>query len=393
MPGSRHRPERDSCEPGTTGGAQLSSQRLALVHEWIDARAGSEQVFEALAGVYPNADLFALTADPTVRLNVGDRRIHTTWLDHHKFLRHQRALTLPLMPVAWRSFRCHRYDAVISSHHAFAHTNTLARTGIHLAYVHSPARYVWTPEIDARGAGGALMLPREVLKWVDRRAARRVTGYAANSNAVAARIERFWHRESVVIPPPVRTTYFSTSCDSLNAPRRDYLLGAGRWVAYKNLHLVVDVASRLGMSVKIAGAGPERQRIIAAAHDASVPAEVIESPDDEALRELYRNAAALVYPAVEDFGMIPVEAQAAGTPVVAPRAGGAIDTVIEGQSGWLTDTLSIDALADATQNAIGLPPEGCQESAERFSESKFQQRIEGWAAGYGVAPGTAGAIG
>ena len=355
---------------------------MAIVHEWIDAYAGSEQVFEALALTFPEADLFALTQQPGVLLNTGGRPIRTTMLDRAS-LRERRNTTLPLMPIAWRRLGEGGYPLVLSSHHAFAHANRLAGDGTHLCYVHSPARYVWSPEIDGRGDKWYLAPARAALKGVDRRASRGVTAYAANSRTVAERIGRFWGREAVVIPPPVRVDFFG-ACDSA-PPTRDYLLGVGRWISYKNLHLIAEVAERLDMPAKIAGKGPDKERILAAARSARVPVEVIEAPSDDALRRLYRNAACLIFPTVEDFGMVPVEAQAAGAPVVALARGGALDTVADGVSGAFTDAPSVDALAEAARIAIPLAGDGPRKNAGQFSFEVFRASIAHWVDGYRVS--------
>ena len=357
---------------------------MAILHEWIDAYAGSEQVFEALAQAFPLADLYALSEEPGVNLNTGGRRITTTFLDRPS-LRRRRNATLPLMPLAWRLLGEGGYDLVLSSHHAFAHANRLAGSGTQLCYVHSPARYVWSPEIDGRGDKWFLAPARSVLKGVDRRASRHVTAYAANSKAVADRIARYWQREATVISPPIRVEYFGEQTDV--EPTRDYLLGVGRWITYKNLHLVAEVADRLGMPAKIAGRGPEKARILAAAQNARVPVEVIEAPSDELLRELYRNAACLIFPTAEDFGMVPVEAQSAGAPVVALAQGGALETVADGMSGVLCSTTRVDALAEAVQAALPLAGTGPRKNAAQFSGEVFRASITNWVNGYRIPTG------
>lgn len=358
----------------------MSEQRIAVAHEWIDARAGSEQVFAAIARACPSADLYALTKEPGVDLGLDGRRIATTWLDRPRLRRH-RGATLPAMPLAWRTLRAPRYDAVISSHHAFAHANHLAP--IQLCYVHSPARYIWTPEIDARGANTALAPIRAAMKWLDRGFASRVTAYAANSTAVAARVARFWGREATVIHPPVNVEFYARTPESEPPPTKNYVLGVGRWIAYKNLDLVIAAGSVAGIPVKIAGRGPERARLEEAARCARVPVEIIESPTDVELRRLYRNAATLIFPSVEDFGLVPVEAQAAGTPVIAPAAGGAIDTVVA-TSGVLVDELTADALAEAIPLAAKLNSDLCRANASRFNLHRFIVSLRAWCASYGV---------
>jgi len=348
---------------------------MAVLHEWVSAYAGSEQVFEAIAGSFPNADLVALTYEPGVQLALGGRHVRTTFLDRPR-LRNRRSLTLPFMPAAWRALGKGQYDVVVSSHHAFAHTNHLADGGVHLCYVHSPARYLWSPEIDGRGSARVLGAARATLRRVDLAASRRVAAYAANSGAVAKRIEQFWHRESKVIHPPVRVEFFG---EPTPEPRsRDYILGVGRWIPYKNLHLVIDAANLADMPVKIAGRGPDKSRIVAAARAARVPVEIIESPSDEELRSLYRNASCLIFPTVEDFGIVPVEAQAAGTAVVALAEGGALDTVIHGTTGILVPDCDLAGLSRAALDAAQLRPLDIARHAERFARTVFVDAIKEW---------------
>ena len=355
--------------------------RMAIVHEWINAYAGSEQVFEALAQIFPTADLFALSREPDISLELGGRPIRTTFLDH-AFTRRHRAIALPLMPAAWRALGKSRYELVLSSHHAFAHANRLADGGTHLCYVHSPARYLWSPDVDRRGAGLFMRPGAAVLRRYDLAASRRVTAYAANSSAVASRIKDFWHREATVIHPGVRIEYFSQATNV--SPARDYVLGAGRWIAYKNMPRVIEAASIAGMPVKIAGSGPDKDRIVAAASAAAVPVELIESPSDEQLRDLYRNAACLVFPTVEDFGIVPVEAQAAGTPVVAIAAGGALDTIRDGETGYLVSEPTSGALAERILAVGQIKAPDCQRNAARFTHAEFASRIREWVDG--IAP-------
>jgi glycosyltransferase involved in cell wall biosynthesis len=337
-------------------------QRMAVVHEWIDAYAGSEQVFEAIAGVFPGADLIALSYEPGVRLALAGRRVQTTFLDRTS-LRNRRSLMLPFMPVAWHALGKSKYDVVVSSHHAFAHTNRLADVGIHLSYVHSPARYLWSPEIDERGAAWYLRPVKSALRSVDLAASKRVTAYAANSTAVAERIQKFWGRDATVIHPPIRVDFFGEA--TAEPPTRDYVLGVGRWIPYKNLHRVIEAADLAGMPVKIAGRGPDRSRIVAAADAARVPVELIEAP-------------CLVFPTIEDFGIIPVEAQAAGTPVVAVAAGGATDTVRDGRTGFLVAESTPEVLSERILEVGRIDSLECRRNAARFARTEFDVRMHDW---------------
>ncbi|WP_432503933.1 glycosyltransferase [Kineococcus arenarius] len=380
-----HRPGRPAgAAPASAlpGGAGV---RTAVVHEWVGARAGAEQVFEALAGTWPDADLYALSSAPGVHLDLGGRPLRTTALDRSA-TRERRALTLPLMPLAWRALGRGDYDLVVTSHHAFATANRLARPGgTHLAYVHTPARYVWSPELDGRGTSPLLAPARHLLAGVDRRAAARLSGVAANSAEVARRVERFWGREATVVHPPVDVDRFAPAPgdrDELHLPD-GYLLALGRWVPYKNHLLVVDVAERLGRPAVLAGAGPLAAALRERAAGASVPVLVVERPADAQVRELLRRASALVFPTFEDFGIVPVEAMASGTPVVALARGGAAETVVDGVTGALVAEHSPAAYAEALTRAEACSAAACTLRARDFGPERFREQVRAWVASHG----------
>lgn len=354
--------------------------KVALVHEWITGPAGSEQVFAALAGLFPQADLFALTRNPTADIGLDSRPVRTTFLDR-EHLRDRRAAILPLMPAAWRSLGRQGYDLVISSHHSFAITNRLAEPGgAHVAYVHSPARYLWTPDIDVRGAGWAKAAPRAILRPVERRAAGRLHAVAANSRTVQERIRRYWGRDSEVIHPPVRIEYFGAAVEPVLDLPEHYLLSHGRWIPYKGHMLAIDAAHVAGMPLVISGSGPEGGRLRARADETGTPVIFIESPSTAQVRELMARAAALVFPAEEDFGITPVEAQAAGTPVVALARGGSLETVRDGVSGVHVQEATAEAFGRAALSAMSIDRDGCRSHAAEFSGRLFRRRIADWLA-------------
>jgi glycosyltransferase involved in cell wall biosynthesis len=363
------------------GGGPATDHRMAIVHEWVQARAGSEQVFEFIAQQFPDADLWALTAEPGVRLDVGGRRIRTTWLDVPKVRRH-RELTLPLMPLAWWTTGPRRsYDVVITSHHAFATQNKLTRAdGRHFAYVHSPARYLWHPDVDPRGQGLPQRIAAPPLRRLDRRRARDLHGIAANSNAVAARVRDAWDVDCRVLHPPVDTEFFAPGLDeTIEVPAAPgFLLGLGRWIEYKNMARVIEVGTSMGIPTVIAGRGPLGRKLREQAREASTPVHIVESPSDALVRELLRRAGVLVFPTVEDFGIVPVEAQAVGTPVVAPRAGGVLETVLDGRTGALVEDTSTDALAEGVSRALDMDTSHCAAHAQSFSRQAFAQGLAEW---------------
>ncbi|MFY1695006.1 glycosyltransferase [Solwaraspora sp. WMMA2101] len=346
----------------------LADRSVAVVHEWFSAVGGSENVFLAIADLVPHASRHVLWAEP----DADPAGLRQTWLARTP-LRRSKALALPVMPLVWRTAGRPAPDVVISSSHAFAHTVKFgdpARTR-HLSYVHTPARYVWSPDFDGRGANPLLGLPRAALRRVDRWGGRHVHAYAANSVEVRDRILRFWHRDATVVNPPVDVEFFGAGPDG----DRDYLLGVGRWIPYKRFDLMIEVAEQAGMPLVLAGSGPAEAQLRRRAGSA-VRFEV--RPSRARLRELYAGAAALLFPAHEDFGIVPVEAQAAGTPVVGLARGGLLETVVHGETGMLADSTDPRVLAGLLAEVPRLDRARIRAQAARFSHARFAQRMTRW---------------
>ena len=356
----------------------LADRSVALVHEWFGATGGSEQVFLSMAEVVPHADRFVLWKDDDATVQ---QEIHESWLARTP-LRRSKALALPLMPLTWRTLTRKKYDVVISSSHAFAHTVKIGDPDQtrHLSYVHSPARYVWSPELDRRGANATLAPMRAVLQAGDRRLSRHVHSYAANSLEVQARIRRYWGREARVINPPVEVDYFGTAPPQVRNQDRRYLLGVGRWIPYKNFDLMIEIAAAARLPLVIAGGGPEEENLRRLAARVDVPVEFEYRPSQDRLRELYWGAIALLYPALEDFGMIPVEAQSCGTPVVGWARGGLLETVVEGETGFLLDATDPAAYVAPIRRAAQLSVPATMTNAQRFTPQTFQESIAAWLA-------------
>jgi glycosyltransferase involved in cell wall biosynthesis len=356
--------------------ALLSGQSVAIVHEWFSAAGGSETVFRHFADLLPHAARFVLWKE---RDAADDLTVRESWLARTP-LRRAKALALPVMPLAWRTLSRERFDVVLSSSHAFAH---LVRFGLrphtrYLSYVHTPARYIWSPDFDGRGSSPLLAGPRRALQFADVALSRHVDAYAANSREVAARIGRFWRRDAEVIHPPVDVDYFAAAPPEQRARSRDYLLGVGRFIGYKNFDLIIAIAAAARMPLVIAGSGPEEARLRSAARRSGVAVRFEIGPSKECLRELYWGARALVFPVHEDFGLIPVEAQACGTPVIGLRRGGLLETVVDGETGYLVDSLDPAAYAPLVRRVdtlIGAAPAG---NAARFSRDVFAARLGDW---------------
>ncbi len=354
----------------------LADRSVALVHEWFGATGGSEQVFLSLARQLPQAQQFVLWKDPGTVVVAGP--IRESWMGR-TLLRRSKALALPVMPLAWRTLTRDRFDVVVSSSHAFAHTVRIPHSPEtrYFSYVHSPARYIWSPELDGRGSSWALRPVRAALKLLDTRLGRHVHSYAANSVEVRARIRRCWHRDAVVINPPVDVDFYADAEPPQNLPERGYLLGAGRWISYKRFDLMIEIAGLARMPLVVAGAGPEEGRLRRLAERYG-HVRFERHPDRERLRELYRGAACLLYPAHEDFGIVPVEAQACGTPVLGLARGGLLETVVHGQTGLLVDSLDPQQYARLVPMATRLVPETIRIHAKRFSAGQFHERVRHW---------------
>jgi glycosyltransferase involved in cell wall biosynthesis len=352
---------------------------VALVHEWLASRAGSEKTFERMTQVLPRADVYALTANPEAGFEI-EAPIRTTALQRLPVLRDRRNLSLPVMPLAWRCLRTKPYATVITSSHAYARYVPAARAAAHLSYVYTPLRYAWLPEVDGRGATPVMAPARAALRALDKRSTRHVDRFAAISNVVRQRIEEFYDREAEVVYPPVDTQYFAAAPAADSGGREPFVLGVSRWIHYKRLDLVIDAASRVGLPVVIAGHGPGEAELRAVAERARVPVTFERRPSDERLRDLYRAAAALVFPAEEDFGIVPVEAQAAGTPVVALARGGSLDTVADGLSGALVHEQTAEAFAAGIERVLGMEPrdEALRRHVDRFSVEAFRRGFADW---------------
>jgi glycosyltransferase involved in cell wall biosynthesis len=356
--------------------APLAGKSVALIHEWFSTTGGSEQVFLRMAEIVPHARRFVLWKEQDVAEH--DVPLQESWMSRTP-LRRSKALALPLMPLVWRTLTSERFDVVISSSHAFAHTVKLGSTDTrHLSYVHSPARYVWSPELDGRGSSTALTLARKALQAGDTRLSRHVDSYAANSLEVRNRIRKFWRRDARIIHPPVAVEFYQSAPSDVQNQERRYLLGVGRWIGYKKFDLMIEVAAEARLPLVIAGAGPEEQNLRRLASRSSTPVTLEVRPTNERLRELYWGAIALLYPTHEDFGIVPVEAQACGTPVVGLARGGLLETVVDGSTGFLVDSLEPRRLAQAVARVEGLHSASIQALARRFSSDAFQAGISDW---------------
>ncbi|WP_197495701.1 glycosyltransferase family 4 protein [Acidihalobacter yilgarnensis] len=355
--------------------------RVAVVHDWLVTYTGAERVLEQILLMYPQADLFAVCdfLPDDQRGFLGGRRPRTSFIQRLPGARRRYRAYLPLMPLAIEQFDLSGYDLVISSSHAVAKGVLTGPDQVHVSYVHTPIRYAWDLQhqylresgLD-RGFKGwlARYLLHRIRLW-DVRTANGVDVFVANSAYIARRIRKAYGRDSVVVPPPVDVEGFAP------APvREDYYLTASRLVPYKRVDLVVSAFARMpGRQLKVIGTGPEFDRIARLAADHS-NIELLGYQDGATLAALMGRARAFVFAAEEDFGITPVEAQAAGAPVIAYGRGGARETVVEGRTGLFFDEQTVDALVEGMERfeAVGVSMSAaqCRDNAERFSVQVFR---------------------
>lgn len=352
------------------------THRIALCHEWVTTWGGSEQVAAQIATALDVPDVFTFTADPVLaRRLFGERRVHTSRLGASSFAAKNWSLLLPLMSRWWRSLNLEDYDALVTCSHSTVNSVRAHPDAVHVSYCCTPMRYAWTwrAELDRVPAPLRPLWPAAaaVLRRGDRRRAENVDIFLAVSHNVARRIDRFYGKPSLVLYPPVDTDFFTPDP---SVPREDFYLSAGRLVPYKRVELAVHAATQRGLRLIVAGSGPQLpylQRL------AGPTVDFVAKPSREALRDLYRRAKALVFPGIEDFGIVLVEAQACGTPIVAFADGGVLETVRDEVTGHLYTDDSVGGLADVLSSFDHerYDPDVIRQQALRFRPERFEAAI------------------
>ena len=358
-----------------------------IAHEWIERVGGAEKVLDAFADEFTDADLFCLWNDAPERYT---RPVRESFLSRTP-LRSRKALAMPLMPQVWGNLENHDYDWMLISSHLFAHQARMPGLDPErkFVYTHTPARYIWEPALDARGSSAAARAAAPVFRALDARAARDHRNVAANSDFVRERIARTWGVDATVIHPPIdvarlqRVADWRDELDEFESEFMaslpdEYVLGASRFVPYKQLDTVITSGAAAGLPVVIAGGGPDEERLRAHAAQLDAHVRFVINPSDALLAALMQHATVYVFPAVEDFGIMPVEAMALGTPVVVNRIGGASESLVEGHTGYSVSDFTSPALADVVQAARAINPELCRTRAREFDTSRFQSEIRSW---------------
>lgn len=360
-----------------------SSQGL-LVHEWLEKTGGAENVFEQICEVFSDSTKYCLWNNSDGRfLNVNESILAKS------FLKGKKALSLPFMPFVWRYLPKENADWVLVDSHLFAHHvrfSGQARKARKYVYVHTPARYIWNPELDERGNSWFVKLVSPFFRIIDRNRAKEAYSIAANSQFVADRIEKNWGRKAIVIHPSIDVLSFERNPQlskdeqqTLDAIPPDFLLGISRFVPYKRLDLVIRAGYLTDKPVVIAGTGPEEAQLRKLA-EGLYPGKVffIIEPSDELKKELFSKALALVFPPIEDFGIVPLEAMASGTPVIADSIGGASETVIDGLTGFHIRNWSDTEIIQSLSKIHGLNSEVIVNHSKQFDHKIFKAQILKW---------------
>lgn len=361
----------------------MPSPRIALVHEWLVDHSGSEKVLEQMLTIFPEADLFSVVEFLPDQLKpfIQHKTVHTTFIQKLPFARKNYRSYLPLMPLAIEQLDVSAYDIVISNSHAVAKGVITHSNQLHLCYCHSPTRYAWDLyhqylreaglQKGIKGAFAKLFL--HYFRLWDLSTINRIDAFVANSKYIAARIRKVYNRSATIIYPPVNVHEFT-----LHTQKEEFFLAASRFVPYKKMDMIVEAFSEMpDKKLIVIGDGPDAKKVGAKAKE---NIQMMGFQPIEVLKDHMQRAKAFIFAADEDFGIMPVEAQACGTPVIAYGRGGALETVIPGKTGLLFKEQSVESLKQAVQQYEALyhtfNSESIREHAEMFGANVFRANFK-----------------
>lgn len=327
----------------------MNSLKVAIIHDWLTGMRGGEVVLEALLDLFPEADLYTLLhIKGSCSKKIENRKIYTSFIQHLPFKKKLYRHYLPLFPTAIEQFTFWNYDLVISSSHCVAKGVIVPPDVPHISYIHSPMRYVW--DMYKTYFPGDTFVQKFIIPYFanylrvwDVTSSVRVDQYISNSKFVAKRIQKYYGREAIVVHPPC-----IKEIPKMNFTYRDnFYLVVSAFVPYKRVDLAIHTFNQSKNRLIVAGNGPELNSLKKIANK---NIEFIESPSKELINELYQRAKALIFPGVEDFGIVPVEAQSYGCPVIAYKKGGALETVLNGKTGIFFEEQNPLSILNAIRN-------------------------------------------
>ncbi|HEV2261184.1 MAG TPA: glycosyltransferase, partial [Candidatus Rubrimentiphilum sp.] len=350
--------------------------RVALVHDYLNQRGGAERVFAHIANAFPDAPVYTALYDARVTGDLVDpARVRASFLNRLPESKRYFRYLAPLYPRAFESFDFSDYDTIVSSTTAWAKGITIPPGAVHICYINTVSRFTFAydryvaPSVPAFGFFAHAMTAR-LAEW-DIKAAQKPTALIANSRNVADRIARYYHRDSTVLHCPVDLARFEPGTGS-----GDYFIVASRLLPYKRIDLAIEAAKIAGVPLVVTGSGPDAKRLRALAA-ASPLIRLTGYVSDSEMTHLFRNARAALIPGEEDFGLVPLEAAAAGRPAIAYRSGGALETIIEGETGEFFDDLTPASLAAMLRafDARRYDRQKLRAHAETFAPEHFVARL------------------
>ncbi len=359
--------------------------KIALAHDWLNQMGGAENVLEQMVAMYPGAPVFTTIYAPGLMPPAYRQwNIRATWLNRAPGIHRQHQPYLPFYPLAVNSMNFNGYEVILSNKSGFIHGLRHTTQQLHICYCLAPTRYVWDYDTYAAREGFGVWLGRLIRPVIARlrrwdwaaaqppTAGRGVDHFIAISTDIQARLKTCYGREAVIIYPPVDTTRFQPLPPG--EPASDYYLIVSRLIPYKRIDLAVQALSRLGRRLIVVGDGRDRAALQALAGPTVEFKGRLPGADTAALMARCR---AFIFPGFEDFGITPLEAQAAGRPVIAFAQGGALDTVIAGQTGHFFYEQSVEALMAAIEQfeSMSFDPAAARAQAERFNVARFRHEL------------------
>jgi glycosyltransferase involved in cell wall biosynthesis len=358
--------------------------KVAIIHEWLVTVGGSDKVCKAILDIFPNADIYTLVAKKEIceELGIPWEKVHTSFIQNMPFSKSHHRTYLPLFPLAIEQFDLRGYDVIISSSHCVAKGILKKENQLHICYCHSPIRYAWDMYNEylegsglQKGIKGWLVryLLHRVRKW-DLLSSFRVNYFISNSDYVGKRIKETYRRHSTTIHPNIDISHFEL-CEK----KHDYYLASSRLVSYKKIDIVIEAFNQMpDKKLIVIGGGPDLQ---AYRKLAKSNINVMGYQPFDVLKEKMQHAKAFVFAADEDFGMIPIEAESCGTPVIAYGHGGSLETVCEGKTGLFFKEQTVESIIDAVTRFESMGeqpflPSDCRKWAEGFSEERFKKEIK-----------------
>ena len=351
--------------------------KIAIVHDWLTGMRGGEKVLEALLKLYPEADLFTLLHNQKkCSLVIENRKITTSFINSLPFKKNKYRLYLPLFPLAIESLDLKPYDLVLSSSHCVAKGVISNPNAVHLSYIHSPMRYVWDLYYDYFPKNKSFksvfyqIFSHYLRNW-DVISASRVDRFIANSNFVAKRIKKYYRRDAKVVFPPC----FEGDMEVIEHKKEDFYLIVSAFAPYKKIDLAIEAFRQNRKKLIILGDGQDKKKLLK-----NLPSNVtiLSNQTKKQVSSFYQKAKALIFPGLEDFGIVPVEAQLNFTPVIAFAKGGVLDTVVNGKTGILFSEQTVNSI----NNAIDLSEKNnwqksdFQKNILKFSEENFTNNIK-----------------